>query len=243
MRALSATEMLEVWERGLTQPQPQRLLTLLAAGAATTTEAAARTSVGQRDACLLTLRELAFGPQLCALASCRSCGERLELNFRTSDVRIETEAEPEGGWSMNVAGYELRCHAPNSLDLMAMAPESDPAVARQQLLQLCLSDARHDGVSVAVGQLPAQVISEAVERMAEADPQADVQLALACPQCGHQWRAIFDIGTFFWSEIDAWAQRTLREVHTLAAAYGWRESDILTMSPWRRQFYLNCISG
>ena len=70
-----------------------------------------------------------------------------------------------------------------------------------------------------------------------------LELALSCPSCRHQWQATFDIVSFFWSEINAWAHRSLQEVHTLALAYGWREADILAMSPWRRQFYLKMVSG
>ena len=44
--------------------------------------------------------------------------------------------------------------------------------------------------------------------MAEADPQADVQLELNCHACAHTWASPFDIVSFFWREIDAWAQRT-----------------------------------
>ena len=33
-------------------------------------------------------------------------------------------------------------------------------------------------------------------------------------------------------------QGTLRDVHGLAAAYGWREEDVLRLSPTRRQIYL-----
>jgi hypothetical protein len=50
-----------------------------------------------------------------------------------------------------------------------------------------------------------------------------------------------DIASYLWSEIHAWAGRMLRDVHALAAAYGWREADILAMSPWRRQAYLEMI--
>ena len=33
------------------------------------------------------------------------------------------------------------------------------------------------------------------------------------------------------------------EVHVLASSYGWRESDILNMSAWRRQYYLDLIGA
>ena len=74
--------------------------------------------------------------------------------------------------------------------------------------------------------------------MARADPQADVTFSITCPACGHAWQAIFDIVSFFWREVNAWSYRLLYEVHLLASAYGWREADILAMSPWRRQCYL-----
>jgi hypothetical protein len=69
----------------------------------------------------------------------------------------------------------------------------------------------------------------------------DVQLSLACPACKRQWETAFDIASFLWGEIHAWAQRVLREVATLARVYGWREADILSMSAGRRQAYLELI--
>jgi hypothetical protein len=242
MRALTAPEMLEVWEQGLPRSPLQRSLMLLSAAASEPIEVTARLSVGRRDGRLLTLREWAFGPDLAAVLSCPRCGERLDLSFRTSDVRVESEAESAESWSLEVAGYKLRCRALNSLDLIAVADRPDPTAARRQLLERCLSEIVGEGAPVAVEQLPEEVIDAVVERIAKADPQADVQIALSCPQCRHCWQASFDIGPFFWSEIHVWAQRTLHDVHTLASAYGWREADILAMSPWRRQFYINWIS-
>jgi hypothetical protein len=77
--------------------------------------------------------------------------------------------------------------------------------------------------------------------MGQADPLADLTLLATCPACGHNWRILFDIVSYFWDEIQAWGGRLMREVHTLASAYGWRETDILAMSAWRRQRYLEMI--
>lgn len=77
----------------------------------------------------------------------------------------------------------------------------------------------------------------------QADPQANVQLNVSCPACSHQWQMTFDILSFFWTEISAWAQRILREVHVLASAYGWHEADVLAMSSMRRQCYLQMVGG
>jgi len=46
---------------------------------------------------------------------------------------------------------------------------------------------------------------------------------------------------YLWNEIDAWAYRTLQEVHTLAKAYGWSEEEILRLSAWRRHFYISLV--
>jgi hypothetical protein len=87
-------------------------------------------------------------------------------------------------------------------------------------------------------QLPATVRDALARRMGELDPQADVHTRVVCPECAHAWQAVFDIVSFLWAELDGWAQRFLRDVHVLASAYGWREDDVLALSPWRRQIYL-----
>jgi len=246
VQELSAAELLRVWELGLAQPPLQRALTLLAAAAPDITpEALYNLSIGERDARLLTLREWTFGPQLSSLTTCPDCSERLELTFDVSHIRAAapSTAEPAAALRLGAADYEVSFRLPNSLDLFAIAGSQDVAASRQLLLQRCLLAAEHQGKEKSTDELPPEILDAVVERMAQADPQADVQLAICCPQCGNQWEAAFDIVSFFWSEIDAWAYRLLREVHTLASAYSWREVDILTLSPWRRQFYLEMISG
>ena len=70
-----------------------------------------------------------------------------------------------------------------------------------------------------------------------------MRFSLTCQGCGHEWAAVFDIVTFFWAELVAQAKRLLREVHQLARAYGWRESEILAMSSQRRHTYLELVNG
>ena len=74
-----------------------------------------------------------------------------------------------------------------------------------------------------------------------ADPQASVRLALTCPACAHGSERPFDVVAYLWIEVDAWARRTLAEVHALAAAYGWSEREILALSARRRQLYLELV--
>jgi hypothetical protein len=78
-------------------------------------------------------------------------------------------------------------------------------------------------------------------RLSLADAHADIRLNLNCTACAACWRAPFDIASYLWSEVDAWALRLLRDVHRLARAYGWREADILALSSSRRQCYLDML--
>jgi hypothetical protein len=205
MRALTAPELLSAWERGLGQPLAERALALLGAACPDTPrEALARLSIGQRNARLLRLREWHFGPQLVGLVTCPDCGERLELTFRTDDLRVAPEAEPEEICMVTVDGDEVQFRLPNSLDLAALEPHQDLALMRQRLLERCLLKVHHGGEERAVDQLSAHAVEAIVEHMAMADPQADIQLAVSCVRCSHKWQASFDIGLFFWAEIQVW---------------------------------------
>jgi hypothetical protein len=100
-----------------------------------------------------------------------------------------------------------------------------------------------DGGTVAVTELP-EAFSRAVgERMAELDPMAAAELRLDCSECGCVWQAPIDLARFVLSEVDAWARRTLHEVHQLARSYGWSEGQIVELSPRRRQYYLELSSA
>ena len=240
MRPLSAHDLLRIWEMGEDQHPLDRALTLLAVACPELTwDELAALSVGQRDVRLLTLREQTSGPRLNGFAECPRCAERLEFDVAVADLRVA--AEPDAGEEARELvfdGLALRFRLPNSRDLAAVLDCQDPAAARNLLVQRCVLEASHDGVPVAGNELPAEAISRLARQMAECDPQAEMLLDLHCPACEYGWQALFDIVAFFWAELAAQAKRLLREVHTLARAYGWRETDILNMSARRRQFYL-----
>jgi hypothetical protein len=243
MRSLSAAELLAVWEQGQGQlPVQQALILLAAACPDVPPDALAALRIGRRDAGLLTLREWTFGSQLVSLAICPNCGERLELAFDVADIRV-VEDGPDEPLSLTVAGCEVAFRLPNSLDLAAAADLGDAEASRRMLLERCMLAVQRVGGADSADVLSPEIEAAIIARMADADPQADVQLALVCPACGQPWLAAFDIVSFFWSELNAWAIRVLRDVHALASAYGWREADILALSPWRRQCYLEMVRG
>jgi hypothetical protein len=208
----------------------------------------AQLSIGERDSLLLEMRHEIFGPQLAAVIECPGCGTRLEMEFSTTDIRVtqKNAAAPGGSTeplSLRQEEYEVTFRLPNSLDLAAVHSSGSLTPAKKILLERVVFLASCRDEQISPGDLPEQVV-EAIERaMAEADPQAEVWLNLVCAACGREWRALFDVVSFLWSEVDSWATRLLREVHSLARAYAWREADILAMSPRRRQSYLEMLQA
>ena len=241
MPSVTAWDMLAFWEQGYTESLPQKALRLLAlAWPDVPPDELAALSIGQRDGRLLTLREQLFGPDLQSVVNCPACGERLELAFQVADITVAENDQAEFSFSQN--GYTVRFRLPNSLDLLAVSSDMGSSAPEQQLLDRCLLEVTHSRKKKGK-QLPAKIIEAVINEMAAADPQADVRLDLDCPACSHHWQSLFDIVSFIWQEINSWAIRTLREVHALASAYGWPERDILLMSPWRRQLYLQMVNG
>jgi uncharacterized protein (UPF0212 family) len=239
MRALSEQELLNAWELGQCQTPPVRALILLASSCPEPSlDLIAGLGIGKRDSSLLTLRELTFGNVLPGLVSCPECSERLELDFEVDDLRSKSGSGSGSEISISHSGYDLKIRPVNTYDLQSIVRLKDVSRARDGLLRRCILKIQCQENDISFDQLPEDVINAVEEKLEELDPQADVRLALSCPSCSHKWEAPFDIGSFFWSEIDNWARHILREVHTLAEKYGWSESDILSLSPTRRRIYL-----
>ena len=243
MRPLSTAELLHVWEQGLGKPAGKRSLPLLASACEEIpSEAIAILSIGERDSRLLKLREWMFGSELLSVAGCPVCGERLEWSTPTANLAVNVRDSSKQFTCVH-ENYRIVFRLPNISDVMGASEYRTVETARQFLLRNCLIDARKEDTETAPEELPDAVVETVIARMSEADPQADLEIELACPACDHQWRVSFDVESFFWNELSAWAKRLLGDVHILANAYGWREADILNLPPQRRQIYLDLING
>jgi len=229
MRPLSNAALLEAWEAGLGQPHVERALSLLVAGVPEEpADALASLTIGERDERLFRLREATFGSRMPLVAACPRCGEALEAEVSANELLMQSGGDVRAPFEIDVGGRAIRFRLPNSIDLAVVRGRAD---AERALFERCVEGEHDDDVMEAVAA-----------KMAELDPQSDIDLSLTCPACGHTWRAPFDIASYFWSEIDAWAQRLLLEIHELARGYGWSERDILAMSAPRRRAYLELLA-
>lgn len=243
MRVLSTHAILKAWETGQNQHPLDRALTILAlALPEETKEKLASYSVACRDGLLLDLRRRMFGPALRAAAECPCCNELLEFTLSVDDIQGTDAIQEEKPLEAAAGDWDLRFRMPNSMDLAMIVGCGNTETATRELAARCVVEADRNGESVESTALPEEVVTALEARLEEAGPPAEVLVDLICPACGRGSQMIFDVVSFLWEELQAQARRLLLEVHTLASAYGWRERDILSLAPSRRQFYLDMVT-
>jgi len=231
---LSNVHILELWERGVRlHPLDRNVLTLTAARAGSEGDSPADWALGRRNRALLELLSSGLGRDVHGWLACPTCSEKLE--FRMDGKTLVVPEEASRGDAVTIKGRLFRL--PTSRDLARAARERDPGRAAIRLLEACQVDV---GSDLSWSDLD---IEEAGERMAAADPMAEIRLLFDCPDCGHEWSETLDPGAFVWAEIEARSKRLLREVHVLSSAYGWTEKEVLSLSEPRRAFYLEAIAS
>jgi hypothetical protein len=227
-----AGECLWLWEQALSFGPVERALSLAAAAGADAN--ALRTMpYGRTNAGVLALRESLIGADLAATACCPACGSRVEFTVQAANLHVETTAVESR--SVLAGEYVVDWRPPTPSDLIDVAGKADPEMA---LRRRCLTARSATGLRVDSAMLPADVVELADTAMANADPLADVQVALSCPDCDQVFDADLDLGAFVWAEVEARAKRLIHEVDVLARTYGWTEAEVLALSETRRAAYL-----
>lgn len=248
MRTPTASELLQAWERGGEYGAAARSLVLLRLCSDEMDDGVlAHVPLGRRDALLLQLHARLFGRRLDGVAQCPVCHARVEIGFDTDALRVAQPCDGDTSHrlELSIPSESLQIHfrAVDLSDLMALQSCTDAADARRTLLRRCLIELRRNDLTAPIDSLSGTAQAALAKAMADADPQADLQLVLTCPDCAHSWSPLFDIARFLWQQLHAWALRLLRDVDTLARVYHWSEAEILAMTPRRRQAYLEqCVS-
>jgi hypothetical protein len=219
MTAVTEASLLAAWEAALARPRRERALVLAGVVGERRVDGLEDLPIGEVDALLLDLRECCFGSTLECLVACPQCGEELDVAVDIAELRFP--AAEERSREVTVGGRPLVVRAVTSLDLRLTGD-------RDSLVRRCVVE----------GDLPDEALGVVENILDELDPQATPTIELDCPECRRSWTAPFDVADFVWQEVDRSARRTLYEVHALATAYGWREDDVLALTPTRRSYYL-----
>ena len=241
MNALNNVDLLNLWERGRAlHPLDRGLLAIHAAFPETGSESAADWPLGRRNRALMQLRCSCFGSALQAWTACSQCGEKVELNLDAAAMIREHEGR-EPVQTVVVDGESFRL--PTSRDLARLAKEAaaeqDSSAASVRLLNAC----RAEGKEGSERSWSEEQLEQIGEKMAEADPLAEILFGFECPACSAVCNQALDLPLFLWEEIEAQVRRVLLEIHALASAYGWSEREILSLSDARRRLYLEMVQA
>lgn len=250
---LTDNDVLKLRETGQHRSSVERaLLILTTAFPDLSREQLASLSIGERDARLLAVREHTFGSTLDVFTTCPNCQTPLELSLVTANLRFPSPDGVHGSrheYTSQIHDRLVRYRLPDSTDLQALSDCQDINWARKLLLERCVlevsdtDEIHRQPFSDYETIFSPEFVAALASQMAEQDPQADVLLNLKCVECAHEWQSLFDIASFFWTELEAHAKRVLSEIYILARSYHWREQDILALSPTRRRWYLEMATS
>jgi hypothetical protein len=245
MSQLSPTALLDAWEDAvLARPVERAIRLLRAIHPERSQEQIEQQGIAERDTDLLEMRETLFGAEFRALASCPNCDANTELLFQIEHVRPVLRTGDTEPIAFRSGCFSGTIRLPISGDWLALPTSGvDGAVVRDALAKRCLLTLTRDRGQKVSDVLPSEVLVAVGEAIAQHDSDAHTKLDVVCPACGYNWTVIFDIASYLWREVDAACRRLLDQVHRLARAYGWAESEILGLSVARRECYLSIIEN
>lgn len=172
--------------------------------------------------------------------ACRACGTPMEMAAPVSGFCSILDNAVDHGEATH-DGYLLRVRLSDSADLAAALGEQTDEAARFLLLTRCVDAIDPDGAPSPADRLPREALRAAAEAADALHAGAEILLDNTCPACAAQHSVAFDALQLLWREVQNAAGRLVDDVHELAWAYGWAEQSILTMSPARRQAYLDRV--
>jgi len=239
--AFTEAQMLDLSDVGVSMDPCRRRLLLAAAGRSGDEGDPGLLSLGAAERLLLDVRRQTFGERLGGSLRCPACGTGLAVQVEAAQLIADNSTGAPGPVEVEVGGLRVRAHPPTLADLVAARAAGDRGDIRRHLISVCVVSADGPSGPVAATDLPDEVIAVVGESLVAADPFVELCLEPTCDACGTAWPAVLDVGRWLWDEVEALAVRLVDQVHSVAAAYGWSEAAVLSLSPRRRQGYVERV--
>jgi hypothetical protein len=184
-------------------------------------------TVKKRRQGLIAVAVATNGGERRAYARCGNpnCAEELEFELDLNSLRADWRKETITVELGDAVSLTLRPPVPADLAVWANKSEVDASSAGDLIVSR-------------QGNLPDGWNRRAAAALEADDPLADATLEAACPACGDLVSVPLTVELHLIDELARTASLLMDEVHFLASAYHWSESDILGLPRQRRQHYL-----
>lgn len=186
-------------------------------------------SVTDRDTLLAAVYARTYGDRIDSTVQCRQCGNRYDMNFSLAELQraVGLHGEPVPAVRATSKGVEYR--VPTGRDELAVEALGPSAVRE---LRRRIAPAAQDGD-----------IAELDAELERAAPVLDADLNAQCPECGGQQSFRFNIQQYLLESLVLERPRLWREVHRIAAAYGWGLESILSLRRSERRRLVDQIES
>jgi hypothetical protein len=208
-------------------------------------------AICDRDRLLAAVHAGTFGDQVESEIPCSECDEGAEVRFSLSALVASLDADELARAEVGVRSgpnddgvYQLddgtRFRLPTGEDQRAVHGQA-PADARLALLRRCLLADGHAGNARTASDVDEATLARIEAAMARVGATIDQDFEVACQACGATRAVRFDIQHFLLRALEHERRYLVREIHYLAASYGWSLEQILDLSRDDRRTFVGLI--
>jgi hypothetical protein len=242
MHALNASELLDIWDSGRSVSPSCRSLLLLGAVYPDERESLPGLPLGEITARLLKVRARLFGSVLTCVTTCDVCKTIVETEVGIDELLGDEPTHQDGEslfHSIRQGDIAFNFRLPTISDLLEV--DRVKSINAKQFARRLICGTIGNSENVEIEDLSQDMIEAMEKQISELDPLAQIELRISCPECGNRWAEPLHMIDYLWLEISHLAKRLLLEVVQLASAFGWREQEILALTPERRRSYLELL--
>ncbi|HWM92794.1 MAG TPA: hypothetical protein VN493_18665 [Thermoanaerobaculia bacterium] len=163
-------------------------------------------------------------------ASCARCGTGFDFPVRHGELPFKPAEEGYPFAAVETSLGPVRFRVPNGADQEVIAVIDDPEEARRALARRCAAEPLP-------GDLSDEDLARVEQALEEVAPEVVIRAQVACPDCGRPSEVHLDPYVCL-GAVDG---GLFHEIHALASAYHWSESEILALPRDRRRLYLSLV--